>query len=244
MRRHNIYIILIMLVALSCNKSNPGDCFKSTGPIITEARELGSFRYLSMNNNVDVFLTYSPTYSVEVRAGENIIQGITTKVEDSTLTIANENTCNWIRSYEKPIEVHISTPVMDSIVYQASGNLTSMNQFTTDSLKLDVLEGAGSINLWVNMYKSRYNLHYGTADLTVKGYSHISYVYSGGYGPADLRNLETSYTYLTNNSTNNCYVWASLELEVKIENVGDVYYFSDTPSVSLSGTGTGKLIKQ
>jgi len=244
MKRHTIYIIVIMLMALSCNKSNPGDCFKSTGPITTETREVDAFRYLSMENNVDVFLAYSPSYSVEVRAGKNIIPGIKTNVQDHTLTIKNENSCNWIRSYEKPIEVYIGTPNLDSIVYQASGNLSSTNQFTSDSLKLDVLEGAGSINLWINMDKTICNLHYGTVDLTVKGHSHISHLYSGGYGPADFRNLETTYTYMTNNSTNNCYVWASLELEVQIENVGDVYYFSDTPTVSLSGSGTGKLYKQ
>jgi hypothetical protein len=232
-------------VALSCKKSNPGDCFNSTGAIITESRYVEAFLYLSMENNVDVFLTYSPTYTVQVKAGENIISGIITTVQNKTLSIKNENTCNWIRSYEKPLEVYIGTPKLDSIVYSASGNLTSTNSFIGDSIKLDVLEGAGSINLWVDMKRSStYNLHYGTADLQVKGYSHISYVYSGGYGPADLRNLNTTYSYLTNNSTNNCYVFSILELEVKIENVGDVYYFGNPTSVSLQGGGTGMLYKQ
>ncbi len=244
MIRRTIYIILIMFVVLSCNKSNPGDCFKSTGAIITESRDVDAFLYLSMENNVDVFLTYSPTYTVEVMAGKNIISGIKTTVQNKTLTIKNENTCNWIRSYENPLEVYIGAPKLDSIVYSSSGNLTSTNSFIGDSIKLDVLEGAGSINLWVNMNRTMWNLHYGTVDLTVKGHSHISYVSSGGYGPADLRALETTYTYLTSISTNNCYVWAGLELEVKIDNVGDVYYFGNPPTVTLLGTGTGKLYKQ
>ena len=242
--KNTVYIIMIALIAISCDESNPGDCFKSSGTVTTESREVPSFRYLQMNNNVDVFLTFASTQSVEVRAGKNIIPGIKTVVEDNTLIISNQNTCNWVRSYDKPIEVHIHTPALDSIVYQASGNLTSTNQFKADSIRLDVLEGAGSISLWIDMVKSQYNLQYGTVDLTVKGNCHICYLYSGAYGPADLRDLETVYTFMTSHSTNNCYVRASLELEVKIENVGDVYYYGDPPSVQLYGTGTGGLYKK
>jgi hypothetical protein len=179
-----------------------------------------------------------------VYAGKNILQGIKTQVENNTLIIANENTCNWVRSYDKPIEVYISTPTLDSIVYQASGNLTSTNQFLTDSLKLDVLEGAGSIDLNIKAVRSTFNLHYGTVDLNVKGRCHISYLYSGAYGPANLRNLWTVYTFLTSNSTNNCYVWATYELHAKIENVGDVYYWGDPAVVNYSGIGSGGLYKQ
>jgi hypothetical protein len=244
MMRNTLYIILIMLLTVSCEKFTPGDCFKNTGQITTEKRELLPFRYLSMYNNVDVYLTHGASQSVEVKAGENIIPGIITTVSENTLSIANNNSCNWVRSYDKPIEVYITTPVLDSIVYQASGNLIFTNEFVADSMKLDVLEGAGNIQMWVKMKRTRLNLHYGTVDLTVRGYSQISHLHSGGYGPADLRDLNTVYTYMTNNSTNNCFVRTSLELEVKIENVGDVYYFGNPPTVNLYGIGTGKLYKQ
>lgn len=233
-----------MLLATACSKMNPGDCFTGTGEVTTEKRDAAAFRYLHLYNNVDVYLTYGPAYSIEVHAGKNILQGIKTQVNDNTLTIKNENTCNWVRSYEKPIEVYISTPTLDSIVYQASGNLTSTNQFITDSLKLDVLEGAGTIDLNIVAERSTYNLQYGTVGLNVKGRSHISYVYSGAYGPANLRNLWTVYTFLTNNSTNSCYVWANYTLDAKIENVGDVYYWGNPPIVNYSGSGSGSLFKQ
>lgn len=243
MARNYIYIFIIMLISVSCGK-DPGGCFRSTGSITTETRQVEAFRYLQMENNVDVFLTYNASQKVEVRAGENIIPNIKSSVSNQTLTISNENSCNWVRSYDKPIEVYISTPVLDSIVYKASGNLTSTNQFEGDSIKLDILEGAGSINLWLDMRRSIFNLSYGTADLTVKGYSHISQIYSEAYGPADLRDLRTEFTYLTNNSTNNCYVWATLELECIIENVGDVYLWGNPPTVAKWGSGSGVLYKQ
>jgi hypothetical protein len=239
-----LYIILIFLSASSCQKIGVGDCFKNTGAITTESREAFPFTYIHMKNNVDVFLTQDQKYSISVRAGKNIISGIKTTISGNTLTIENNNSCNWIRSFESPIEVYLGIPKLDSILYQSSGNLTSLNRIIGDSIQLDVIEGGGSINLEIEMNRSRFNLHYGTVDLIVKGFSHISYLYSAGYGPADLRDLQTVFTYMGSYSTNNCYVRASLVLEVNIENVGDVYYYGNPSNLSLKGAGTGKLIKR
>ena len=239
-----IGIIIIMLLAISCSKMNPGDCFKNSGSVSTQVRVASPFSYLHMKNNVDVFLTYTQEYSIEVRAGKNIIPGIKTSIEGNTLSISNENSCNWVRSYNSPIEVYIGLPRLDGIIYQSSGNLTSVNKFIGDSIKLDILEGAGSINLWIDMKKTRISLAYGTADVNVKGYSHLSYLYSDGYGPADLSKLQTEFTYMSSNSTNNCRVRARLELHVGISNVGDVYYSGDPLEVHRNITGTGKLYKE
>ena len=191
----------MVFLAASCSKLNPGDCFKSTGKITTQSRDATPFTFLDLYNNVDVFISYESTYSIEVRAGENIIPGIKTTISGNTLIIKNENSCNWVRSYESPIEVYLGMPEIDSIHYQASGNVTSLNQFPGDTLRLQVLEGAGSIDLWLDMLTTRMSLEYGTADLTMRGYSHLSYLYSGGYGPADLSGLETTFTFMQNNST-------------------------------------------
>lgn len=239
-----IAIFIIMLLTVSCSKLNPTDCFKSNGTVTTQTREVSPYLYLNMKNNVDVFLTYDNQYSIEVRAGKNIIPGIKTTIANGTLTISNENTCNWVRSYETPIEVYLGIPRLDSIIYQSSGNLISVNKWSGDSIKLDVLEGAGSINLWIDMRKSSLNLHYGTADLIVRGKSHISYLYSGGYGPADLSALETEFTYMTNNSTNICRVRSNLVLHVGIFNVGDVYYSGNPLEITTEITGTGELYEE
>jgi hypothetical protein len=237
-------LILIALMANACEKANPGHCFKNSGPVTTESRETSPFTILNLQDNVDVFLTYSAEYAIEVRAGKNIIPGIKTNISGKTLTISNENHCNWVRSFDKPIEVYLSLPRIDSILYQSSGNLISTNQFQGDSLRLDVTDGAGSIRLNISMNRSRFNLHYGTADLEVEGYSHINYLYSGGYGPADLSRLNTVFNYMTNNSTNNCYVRSDLVLHVRIYNVGDVYYSGNPYDITTEISGTGKLYKQ
>lgn len=241
---HIIPLMVILLLAGSCDKMNPVDCFTNSGPVTTEERGSSSFRFIEMNDNVDVYLSYSPEYSIEVRSGKNIIPGIKTDIENETLRISNENTCNWVRSYKTPIEVHVSAPVIDSIVYQSSGNLISSNQFINDSLKIDVLEGGGSIQLWVDLTKGFFNLHYGTVDLNIRGSVHINYLSSRAYGPANLQDLETEFTYMSTYSTNNCRVRATNTLHVTIMNVGDVYYSGDPEFLQLDRQGDGNLYKE
>lgn len=239
-----ISVLIVLPVVLSCSKSNPLDCFKNTGSITTEERVTAPFTYLILQNNVDIFLSSGPAYSIKVTAGKNILPGIKTELSGQTLTISNENTCNWVRSYESPIEVYLEVPELDSILYQSSGNVTSLNQFKSEYLKVDVIEGGGSINLWVDLHESMYNLSYGTTDLTVRGYSHISHLYSDGYGPANLSQLNTEFAYINNSSTNDIRVRSNLSLQVTIRNVGDVYYSGNPATIGRDITGEGKLYKE
>jgi hypothetical protein len=241
---HIIAFLVILFLTGSCDKKDSAGCFTNTGPLTTEKRESSSFRFIEMNDNVDVYLSYAPQHSIEVRSGKNIIPGIKTDIDNETLRIYNKNSCNWVRSYKTPIEVHVAAPVIDSIVYQSSGNLISSNQFINDSLKLDVLEGGGSIQLWVDLRKGFFNLHYGTVDLNIRGSVHINYLSSRAYGPAKLQDLDTEFTYMSSYSTNNCWVRATNTLHVSIMNVGDVYYYGDPESLQVEIIGEGNLYKQ
>lgn len=242
-KKHIILLLALLFILCGCSKMNPVDCFTNTGPVTTEERESSTFHCIEMNDNVDVYLSHAPDYSIEVRAGKNIIPGIKTKIDNRTLSISNENSCNWIRSYNSPIEVHIGAPQIDSIVYQSSGNLISANQFVSDSLKIDILEGGGSINLWVELEKGFFNMHYGTVDLKVRGHSHISYLSSRSYGPANLKELDTEFTYMSSNSTNDCWVRASNTLDVQILNIGNVYYSGNPATIQKEILGEGHLYK-
>ena len=106
----------------SCQKS--GDCFKSTGSIIKETRIINDFDTIIARENVDIILTQDTVNSVVVEAGEKIISGITTNVVDRQLEIDNTNTCNWVRSYDKPMVVHIHVKNLRKIYYLSAGNIT------------------------------------------------------------------------------------------------------------------------
>ena len=58
----------------------------------------------------------------------------------------------------------------------------------------------------------------------------------------NAQNLQTTYTFIVYNSTGQANVNATGELDAVVNYQGNIYY-SGNPTVHLSGTGTGKLIK-
>lgn len=129
-----IFLIIGFLLVMSSCKKSPFDCFTSTGEITTQTRTITPyFCNINMFDNVDIELISSDEQKVEVTAGENIIDNIKTLIskEDSTLTIKNDNQCNWMRSYDKPLKVKIFYKEIESIYYYSIGNLTCLDTISS-----------------------------------------------------------------------------------------------------------------
>lgn len=238
-----IISIFLLLLIFSCEKYNLGDCFKNTGKIISEERSLSEFSSILLKDNINLILTYGNEQSIIVEAGKNLMSSIHTEVNDKQLTISNTSSCNWVRSYDKPINLYLTFNILDSIIYRSSGDITCTNTLECDTLLIQVMEGCGSINLDLNTQKVFLKEIYGTVDFTLKGKTFTSYIYSAGYGPFNCRELETRNTFVVNQSTNDFYVKASDILEATIDNLGNVYYSGNPAKICSTITGEGRLIK-
>ncbi len=235
--------LLIISFLLSCEKTDPGDCFKSTGKIIMENRPAADISYISLENNVNLILTQDSTPEIIVEAGENLLKDIKTELQNNLLYIRNENRCNWVRSYDKEINVYVSVQSLDSIDYQGSGDIYCTNTIMSDSIILDVRAGSGSINLDIEVISSYLSLHTGTADVNMSGYSGVCFIYANDYGPFNCRKLITDYMYINNRGTNDCYITVKKELGATIEYMGNIYYYGNPPVVFSKILGSGELIK-
>ncbi|OYT16475.1 MAG: hypothetical protein B7C24_07510 [Bacteroidetes bacterium 4572_77] len=249
-KQNNTYQIfwlftLLMAVGIinnSCNKTDPSDCFKATGPNVTEKRTVALFKKIILRDNVCLVLTQDSNYSVTVMAGEKIMPKVITTITDEVLDISNANSCNWVRSFEREITVYANVDVLNEIEYRGSGDITCTNTIVQDSLTLGIVEGAGKVDMDVDIYRNYIYFHIGTADVYYSGKSHLNYLSTLSFGLVDIRNMNTVYTYMTAAGSNNTFVNAGFELNVRIESMGDVYYIGD-PEINLSGTGTGELLK-
>jgi len=239
-----IIIVLVVLNAISCNKANTFDCFKSTGKIVKVERAVGNFNSILLNDNINLFLRQADQNKLEVEAGNNLLPKIITSVnEEGVLEISNENSCNWVRSYDKPLNVYLDFVTLDTLEYRSIGDVSNVDTIRMDTIVINVREGAGTIALTVHTYKINTNLHYGTADIVTSGISVLNFDYLAGYGKIDNSALLSKQVYLENKSSNNIYVNARLTLEATINNIGNVYYKGNPPNILVTGTGSGKLIK-
>jgi hypothetical protein len=83
----------------------------------------------------------------------------------------------------------------------------------------------------------------GSPDMKVRGITGVNYVYSAGYGVIYCQDLRSTFLFMRNTSTNDCYVWVTHELGYEIMSLGNIYYRGDPSIINGSVTGSGKLIK-
>jgi hypothetical protein len=234
----------MIISGVSCSKSPVLDCFKSTGKITQTERIVSDFHTIVLRDNIDLQLRQSDQNKLVLEAGNNLMSKIYTDVSNSgVLEIKNENRCNWVRSYDKPITVYLDFVKLDTLVYRSVGNVTNEDTIRADTLVVEVNEGAGRIELKVDTYKILTNLHYGTADITTSGKTVVSLVYLAGFGMIDNSQLIANHIYLNNKSSNDIFINAITTIEATIENIGDIYYLGNPGSVSVEKLGPGNLIK-
>jgi len=231
---------VIVPFIISCSKSS--DCFTSTGKVIKQTRNIPNFDSIVAEQNVDIILTQDTINSVVVEAGENIIKGITTTFQDGKLIIGNTNTCNWVRSYDSPLNVYLHMKNLRYIWYLSAGNITSTNTLFSDSFTLDVWGGCGSINLSLYIGLGFIYEHMGTADITLKGNAISSSVVSGDFGLLQLKDLQSDYCYVANTGSNDCYINVKKYLDASISSIGNIYYTGNPDTVHSHISGSGQLI--
>jgi hypothetical protein len=237
------FILLIAMLTgfISCSKSGT-NCITNAGKVVLEKRSVVFFDSIDVEDYVNLFLTQDSVSSVTVESGQNIINGITTEIKDHTLFIRNTNKCNWLRSYDVPIIVHISVNGLAKIKYNGSGNVITTNTLISNNLTVAAWGGCGTIDLALNIQEGYFSLQMGTSDFKLHGHCSICSIYSGDFGPFDCKNLVTGYTFVTNNGSNDCYVQASQYLDATIGSIGNIYYSGAPDTLSTHIKGAGKVI--
>jgi hypothetical protein len=236
-------IIIILIFSAGCKKENLCDCFKSTGHIITEDRNITGFSSIFVSDNVNLFLTQSSVYSVKVEAGEHLISLITTELKNDSLFIENKNKCNWVRSYKPKINVYISMPVLVFFQNSGCGTITTSNTFTGDSLRFYSLNSSGDLTLSMDVKKCYLTIHTGCLNVTAYGKADYLDVYYVGNGMIHCENVSAKQVMATNKSTGDIYVNVSELLYYNISCSGNIYYYGNPPDIYGYDTGKGELLK-
>lgn len=241
--KYLLFFTLVPVVFICCRKEGAW-CFQGAGEVIMEERPGGNIRIIEILDDPDVVLTQvQGSGTVSVEAGENLVDGIITEITGDRLLIRNNNTCNWVRSFDVPVRIHVGVMKLDSIIFRGSGRLSSSNHLVNDSIQIDVREGAGSIDLRITTEKSRFYIHEGTVDIKVSGSSWVNFIGSHGLGPVDCLDLESQFTLITSSSPNNCYLQVNQYLDAKIRNAGNIFYRGEPGTIKSESTGSGRLIK-
>lgn len=236
--------ILISISIFSCKKAEDRACLKSTGEtrtmeyIISEA-----FDTLYLFDNMEYTLIQSDTSKIVLTGGENLIPHIGWDVNQQRLTVQNNNTCNFLRSFKKKMNVEIHAPEIRYIHFEGSERLKNRDTIRSSELRIVIRDGAGPVEFNVDAGYLAATITSGFGNFTLSGKANIAFVSCFGNSFCDTRNLKVFNKIIaSSNTVGDIHVnTENANLKVDIFSRGSVYYTGAPTSIEKQIIGTGEL---
>lgn len=202
----------------SCKK----DKITGTGLIITEPREVANFYSVTVNGSSDVYISQGNNFEVKVKAYENLLPYLETKLQNGALLISYKNNSNISNDNS---EIYITMPSLVALSTSGSGDINSSGNFLNADNFSATISGSGNINI----ENSAANQFKGTIS---------------GSGNLNCFGLVAKAALITIGGSGNAKITVLQNLTASIKGSGNVYYKGATAVVQSEITGSGQVIKQ
>ncbi len=233
----SLYIILIALFVSSCEPAP-----LTNGKPVTETRYFDeNITAIHVYHDIDVILVEDDEFRIEVTTGENLMEKITSTVENGVLYLKNENIRYWLRSYDYPLEVKVYHNSITRVNYESWGNLTSEGYISQDTLNrfdLIVYHGSGHIDIKINSKTLNVETHDGTAKVTLSGSSDYTEFYHNARNNIYAKDLVSKDARARAYYEGSIYVNCTDNLEALVNDYGSVYYNREVKNLNATITET------
>lgn len=236
-------IFFIAFFSLKCRKETACDCFKGTGDIVSEERQLSAIASVYVEDNVNLIFQEDTIQKVTVQAGKHLIKNILTEMDGGLLKITNINKCNFVRRYDIPVDVYIHyvRNQIYSIKTKGTGTISNSNACTSDSVDLQS-ESSGDINFQMGGFCKTYTHQHGAGDITLTGSCDQVIIFSKGTGFTITDACPNNYTWVSTNTTGKITVHPLGLLITEINGSGNIYYSGNPATIINTENSTGKLL--
>lgn len=238
-------LLLTALLTISCDKETAPDCLKSTGKTIRQVRRISAFSEIVLNDDINLYLTHNHDSTLTIEAGENLLPEIETIGDDNTLTIRNRNTCNWVRSYKRPVNVTIGVPHTGLLLtHRGFGKIQSAQPLRIGYLTISSFDAGG--NVWIEG-KLNHVVVYSNSAAHIILSGEANYLQAwlhNSIGRISAQSLRTTICNLTHDGNNEMRVFPVEELKARISANGTVAYYNQPLSITREVGKDGKLVRR
>ena len=233
---------IALIIVLGCNKPQAPDCFQKAGDIVSVERTFDStIKSLEIHDFIHITLIHSDENKVIVSGPENLLPEVITSISNGTLLIDDENSCDWVRSFDVQPRIIVMAKI-NRISNYSQGNIESFGPISESRFDMENWQATGQINLEFNCDSVYYLTHTGVSTTSLYGSSQYTYIYHNGLGPVDSKGLSSQKTSVRSNSINDVSIFADEKLVAWIEGSGDILYSGYPQEVIVIQDGNGDVI--
>jgi hypothetical protein len=237
--------LLSLLLFSTCKKGHEFDCFKNSGEIVTETRDLDNFTELKVSQKFEVELKQDITQTpkIEITFNKNLMHGISHEVKNNVLELKDNNKCNWVRSFDNKPIVKIYYQDISNISIEGSAIVFNKDTMQVNSLKINH-GGLEDASLRVNnLYFLECN-SFNAGGFILKGFAGVLAATMDDIAVLDARDLITDDLYFFQYSIKDAHVKSRQRMEIKLFGKGNVHIHekpSNNSFVNLQQNGKGEF---
>ena len=187
-----------------------------SGRIVTQQRTVGNFSRVELRGSTDIEVRTGAAPSLAVRADDNILQQITSRVDNGTLIL---DTRGSFRTRTSP-RAFVTVPNLDYLASRGSGN-ADIAGVSNRRLELQ-LQGSGNINAVGRTQEVRVALK--------------------GSGNIDTRRLSAGSADVQLTGSGNAWVVTNGALNAQLRGSGNIYVDGQPSQRTVREAGSGNVI--
>jgi hypothetical protein len=189
---------------------------EGSGVAATQTRDVPAFRSVELAGGNNIVIHVGGDRSVVVKADDNLLNRVTTKVQSGTLVIGNTSGSLTAKS---PMSVEVTVPTLTALTLAGGGNII-VDGIKAESLTV-TLSGSGNVT--------------GSGTATSLG------VTLDGSGNVWFTRLAAHNVHAVLSGSGNIFVTATDSLDASVPGSGAISYAGNPQDVTKSVTGSGEI---
>jgi len=240
-------IISLLLLISACSKEKLDDCFTSLGENVIEERNIsGKIHSIAVSDRISVVLVQDSVLegTVLLDAPEGLIDQVKAESNAGVLNLSNENTCNFVRSYDFEIQVTVYIDVLTDISIESIASVTCKDTLVLDSINI-FNSALSDSHFKLNCREVRVESS-NSASTFIEGEAMVLRANIEEVSDLDAQGLIAQEVIIDTHTPLHCYFDARKGIYGKIYGPGDLVYLAE-PSlykVIAEKVGTGVLRKK
>lgn len=206
--------LTLIILFVSCDSD---ETINGSGNLITESRDLDPFTKISSEGIFEVKVNQGQVQSVEIRADDNVMDQVRTRVVNNELQLYLEEgfSYNGIT-----LEATITATSLDGLFNSGAGNMT-----------ISDIDEEGTFNIG----------NFGSGNISIEGSATDLNIRNEGSGDILAFDFIVENCSLNLEGSGSAEVNCTESLDVTIEGSGNVYY-KGNPTVNTQISGSGRVV--
>lgn len=245
--------LLYLLVAIGffgCDSESAPDCIQSAGEIVQVDFDVEGFKKIIVWNRVKLIISDGPEQRVVIETGDNLLDEIRVRVEDSILKVSDRNSCNFVRNYGIT-KVYVTSPNIEQIRNSSGETVENIGPIRWNKLELisddrmaeDEFHIDGDFNLNALEVVQLGVIGNGLSTFRLKGRTNsVNFGIFDGDVRIEAGELISNGVFLFHRGTNKMIVNPQQVIRGVITGIGDVVAKNQPPVVDVEERFRGRLI--